>query len=120
MTSDEIHVKVMAREGYAAAADSQLKVAIDLRMTDELLAEGFARELVNKIQNMRKSGGLEVTDRIRLGISSSPEAQQALKSFGDYIASETLAVGLDSDIDRRIKKEWNINGIDTVIALEKV
>lgn len=119
MTSDEILIKVIAREGYAAAADSQLKAAIDLEMTDELLAEGFARELINKIQNMRKSGGLEVTDRIHLGISASPEAERAAAMFGDYIKSETLAVDLDKIIEREIKQEWNINGVDTIIALEK-
>ena len=119
LTSDEILIKVMAREGYATAADSQLKAAIDLKMTDELLAEGFARELINKIQNMRKGGGLEVTDRIHLGISSSQQADRAMEMFGDYIKSETLAVDLDTIIEREIRQEWNINGVDTTIALEK-
>ncbi len=119
LTTEEVHIKVLPREGYAAAADNQLKVAIDLTMTDTLIAEGFARELVNKIQNMRKNGGLEVTDRINLGISASDEIDKAVKMFGDYIKSETLSVGLDNNIDRSIKKEWNINGIDTVIAIEK-
>ncbi|MCP4582595.1 MAG: isoleucine--tRNA ligase [candidate division Zixibacteria bacterium] len=120
LTSEEILIKVRAKEGYAAAADGRLKVAINLTMTEQLLAEGFARELINKIQNMRKGGGLEVTDRIHLGISQSTEADQAVKMFGDYIVNETLAVGLDTDVSRKIKKEWNINGIDTVIALEKI
>jgi len=119
LTSDEISIKVLAREGYAAAADSQLKAAIDLKMTDELLAEGFARELINKIQNMRKSGGLEVTDRIHLGISSSHQTDRAMEMFGEYIKSETLAVDLDTIVEREIRQEWKINGIDTVIALEK-
>ena len=119
LTSEEVNIKVTAREGYAAAADSQLKIALNLKLNDELLAEGFARELINKIQNMRKNGGLDVTDRIKLGISDSKEINGALKMFGEYIKNETLAVALDSDVNRKISQEWDINGVKTVIALEK-
>jgi isoleucyl-tRNA synthetase len=119
LTLDEVLIKVMPKEGYTAASDGKLKVALDLQLDDRLIAEGFARELVNKIQNMRKTGGLEVTDRIQLGISSSTEISRAIELFGDYIKNETLAVSLDDNTDRKIKKEWDINGIDTVISLEK-
>jgi isoleucyl-tRNA synthetase len=119
LTTEDVHIKVTSGEGYAAAADGQLKVALSLKLTETLLAEGFARELVNKIQNMRKSGGLEVTDRIKLGISLSEEAKRAIEMFGNYIQNETLAVSLDQELNRPIKQEWDINGTATVIALEK-
>jgi len=119
LTVEEIAVKVMPKKGFAAAADNRLKIALDLALSEELLAEGFARELVNKIQNMRKTSGLEVTDRIRLGVSASEQAGKAIKSFGNYIKNETLANELDHKLDRQIKKEWNINGVNTIIALEK-
>ena len=120
LTSDEITVKVISENGYSAVADSHLKVAVDLTLNDSLKAEGFARELINKIQNMRKDAGLEVTDRIKLGISKSEQSENTVKMFGDYIKNETLAVELDEQIDRDIKKEWNINGVSTIIALEKI
>jgi hypothetical protein len=69
---------------------------------------------------MRKSGGLEVTDRIHLGVSSSRQADRAVTMFGEYIKSETLAVDMDTIIEREIRHEWNINGVDTIIALEKI
>jgi hypothetical protein len=68
---------------------------------------------------MRKTGGLEVTDRIKLGISPSKERNEAVEKFGDYIKNETLALELDSELKRPIKKEWNINGVKTIIAIEK-
>ena len=119
LTSEEIAINVVPENGFAVAVDSHLKVVLDLALTDELLAEGFARELVNKIQNMRRNAGFEVTDRIKLGVSSSEQAQKAIKMFGDYIKNETLAVLLDDQTKRKIKKEWNINGVATLIALEK-
>jgi len=119
LTSEEITIKVVPENGFAVAVDSHLKVVLDLALTDELLAEGFARELVNKIQNMRRNAGLEVTDRIKLGVSNSKQVEKAIKVFGDYIKSETLAVLLDDQVERSIKKEWNINGVTTLIALER-
>lgn len=119
LTTDEIAINVSPKKGFAAAADSRLKVALDLKLNEELLAEGFARELVNKIQNMRKTSGLQVTDRIKLGVSASEQAGRAIALFGNYIKNETLANELDDKLDRDIKKEWNINGVNTIIALEK-
>jgi len=120
LTLDEITVKVVAEEGYAAAVDNRLKAAIDLTMTEELLAEGFARELINKIQNMRRDSGFEVTDRIKLGVSHSEQCSKAIDLFGDYIKNETLTVELDNNTDRGTGKEWNINGVVTLIAIEKL
>ena len=120
LTETEIALKVSAVDGFAAAAESKLKVVIDLKLDDNLLAEGFARELVNKIQNMRKSAGFEVTDKINLGISKSPQADKAVAGFADYLKSETLAVGLDDNTERHYKQTWDVNGVSTVIAIDKV
>jgi isoleucyl-tRNA synthetase len=101
-------------------ADGQLKVALDLSLDDELLAEGNARELVNKIQNLRKSAGLEVTDRVALGVSDNPESRRALSRFGEYVKSETLADNLSENINLRNSVEFNLNGVKTIVALEKI
>ncbi len=77
--------------GWLVASDDKLVVALDITLTDELLAEGMARELVNRIQNLRKQKGLEVTDHIKLRIEKKPELEHTFKLFSDYICSETLA-----------------------------
>lgn len=120
LTSDEIVIKVVPMEGFAAASDNLIKVAVELSLDDRLRAEGFARELVNRIQNMRKNAGLEVTDRIKLGISHSSQSEMTVKMFGQYIKNETLAVEIDNKVNRDIKQQWNINGMDTIITLEKI
>ncbi len=81
--------------GWLVASDGRLVVALDITLTDELLAEGMARELVNRIQNLRKQKGLEVTDHIKLQIEKKPELERTFKLFGDYICSETLADELE-------------------------
>ena len=78
--------------GWLVATEGKLTVALDITLTDELRAEGAARELINRIQNIRKESGFEVTDKIRVEIEAKPAVEQALGQFRDYIASQTLAV----------------------------
>jgi len=66
-------------------------VALDITLTDELRNEGMARELVNRIQNIRKKSGLEITDHIRVSIEPNEAATKAVEAFGDYIARQVLA-----------------------------
>ena len=89
-------------------------------MTDDLRAEGYARELVNKIQNMRKSSGFQVTDRITVAVSSEAEAvMAAMDCFREYIMTETLADSLDK-LSTNDGMEWNINEHKTLIRVTKV
>ena len=81
--------------GWLVATEGKLTVALDIMVSDELRREGLARELVNRIQNIRKDSGFEVTDRIRIEIERNDEIAGAVESFGDYIASQTLAVSVD-------------------------
>lgn len=117
---EDLKIQLQSVEGYCVVADGHLKVALDLTIDDDLLAEGNARELVNKIQNLRKSSGLQVTDRIKLGISGNPQSDIALRKFGDYIKDETLAVELTGVEGLGHVQEFDINGVKTIVALEKV
>ena len=81
--------------GWLVATEGKLTVALDITITDDLRAEGIARELINRIQNIRKDSGLEVTDKIRVEIEQQEFVLPALKSFADYIASQTLAVEIE-------------------------
>ena len=78
--------------GWLVASEGKLTVALDITVTDELRAEGVARELINRIQNIRKDSGFEVTDKIRAEIEQKPLVADAIARFAGYIASQTLAV----------------------------
>ncbi len=80
--------------GWLVASEGKLTVALDITITDELKAEGVARELVNRIQNIRKESGFEVTDKIRVEIESKPLVAAALEQYADYIASQTLSLSV--------------------------
>jgi isoleucyl-tRNA synthetase len=94
---DEVEIRTQDLPGWLVATDGPLTVALDVTLTDELRQEGLARELVNRLQNLRKDSGLEVQDRIsvHLGSSAPAELQAAVASFGDYIREEVQALRLD-------------------------
>jgi isoleucyl-tRNA synthetase len=94
---DEVEIRTQDLPGWLVATDGPLTVALDVKLTDELRQEGLARELVNRLQNLRKDSGLEVQDRIsvQLAASAPAELQAAVASFGDYIREEVQALRLD-------------------------
>ena len=80
--------------GWLVATDGQLTIALEITVTEELKREGTARELINRIQNMRKDSGFDVTDRIDVTLTHTAEVDSALESFGDFICRQTLAVSV--------------------------
>jgi isoleucyl-tRNA synthetase len=94
---DEVEIRTQDLPGWLVATDGPLTVALDVTLTEELRQEGLARELVNRLQNLRKDTGLEVQDRIsvHLAASAPAELQAAVASFGDYIREEVQAQRLD-------------------------
>ncbi len=105
--------------GWLVATDGPFTVAIDLTISEELRLEGMAREFINKIQNLRKTKGLEVTDRIALTISSHPVWDHALHIHGEYISKETLATSLQV-MDRSLEDELEVNGTHGSLSLQVV
>jgi isoleucyl-tRNA synthetase len=89
----EIHTEDIP--GWTVASEGQLTVALDINITDELRDEGFAREFINKIQNIRKESNFEVTDRINLTIVNGEEFNKAILNYKDYICAQTLANQLE-------------------------
>jgi len=90
---DEVEIRTQDLPGWLVATDGPLTVALDVTLTDELRQEGLARELVNRLQNLRKDSGLEVQDRINVALAASApaELQAAVQNFGDYIREEVQA-----------------------------
>ncbi len=88
---EDVEIITEDMPGWLVANEGKLTVALDITVTDELLREGIARELVNRIQNIRKSKGYEIVDKIVVEIESREEIAEAVKEYANYIASQTLA-----------------------------
>jgi isoleucyl-tRNA synthetase len=95
LESDEVIIERVALDNYAVATDAGYAGAVLTEVSDELKAEGTAREVVRLVQNLRKTSGLEISDRINLWISCSDDVTGALMAHSDYIAEETLAENID-------------------------
>lgn len=91
LTTSDVEISSQDIEGWLVANSGTITVALDITITDELKNEGIARELVNRIQNMRKDSGYEVTDKIKVEIQSEKSLDEAIGNFGQYIKDETLA-----------------------------
>ena len=94
VTREDFEITSEDMPGWLVATEGRLTVALDVTVTEALLREGIARELINRIQNIRKESGFEVTDKIRAEIGRCDLVEGAVTDFADYIASQTLAVGL--------------------------
>jgi isoleucyl-tRNA synthetase len=91
---NEVEVKAQAKEGFAVAEDGAYVAALVTDLTPELVAEGLAREFVRRVQDLRKSAELDVSDRIELYVDASAGLKSAIETHKDYITGETLAVTL--------------------------
>lgn len=107
INTEDIELITFPKEGLAAYSDNEMTVALDLQLSSELIDEGFAREIINRIQNMRKEKQFNVTDRIRIQYhTDSEKILDALKNKNEYIKNETLAV--------EIEKLSNMNDTESV------
>lgn len=104
--------------GWAVTSEGNFTVALDMTITDELLQEGLAREIVNRVQNQRKTSGLDVTDRIIITIEKNEKTDAAVAKFNDYICAETLATIVMADHVEAEPDEL-VEGISVKLAIEK-
>jgi isoleucyl-tRNA synthetase len=117
----ELLVDIDPAPGYHAESDGRLIVGIDTRLTEELQAEGYARELINRVQNTRKGMGLEVTDRIRLEVTTDQDVVKAVELHAERIKTETLAVDLATavtDESTEGAETIDLNGHPATIRIE--
>ena len=117
VTPSMVDIRVLAKPGFNVAMEGNLFVILNTERTPELILEGMAREFVSKVQNMRKTKGLEITDRISLYYDSSEEFNKALEMFEDYIKDETLATTITKKND--LTEKFDINGEEVAIDLIK-
>jgi isoleucyl-tRNA synthetase len=117
LASEDVIVARIPKEGLAVLSQGALVVALDLELDDDLIREGLARELINNVQTLRKTSGLDVTDRIHLKISSDEAVREAVAAFDDYIQSEVLALSIET-IDTE-GETVDLNGHACTLAIEK-
>ncbi|MCC7263779.1 MAG: isoleucine--tRNA ligase [Candidatus Latescibacteria bacterium] len=118
----DVEVQRREKEGVVAAVEDNLGVGLDIHLDDELVAECTAREFVNRVQNMRKDAGLEVSDRIRLWAQGDQNVERAVQTHREYIAAETLAVELrlrELPAASLAQQEWQVNDLPCTIALDR-
>jgi len=115
---DYVNIEIKDKEGFAVAMDNNLFVILDTTLSQELLDEGYAREFVSKIQQIRKSNGYEVMDNIEIYYYGDEDIFHAVEAFEDYIKKETLAVSIEK-IDGDFET-YDLNEHETGIKLEKV
>ena len=94
LVAEDVDILTEDMPGWLVANNGLLTVALDIEVTEQLLQEGIARELINRIQNLRKSAGLEITDRIRVEIERNDNVNAAVENYRDYICSQVLAYSL--------------------------
>src|SRR6266478_5423193 len=120
ITRDDVTISAQSIEGWLVESADGLTVALDTTLTAELINEGLAREFVNRVQNMRKDAGLQVTDRIRIHFESSNRVAEAIGRMSEYIKSETLATQLTAGRDGAEHWEkWDIDGESCEIGISK-
>ncbi len=122
ITKEDIIVVSSEIKGWAVESDSTVTVAIDKELDVQLIAEGLAREFVNRVQNMRKDAGFEVTDKIKIYYSGSELIIDAVESFNQYITNETLAECLEhnGNENKGYKQDWEIGEQTFSINIEKI
>lgn len=113
-----VNVEIVDKEGFAVAMDNGLFVILDTTLTQDLLDEGYAREFVSKVQQMRKNNGYEVLDKIKIYFNADEEISNAVKVFEEYIKTETLAESIEK-VDGDFEK-YDLNGHETGIKLERL
>lgn len=117
LTSEDIQVERQVKEGMIAANQGPITIALDTALTEDLLIEGLARELVNKLNTMRREAGFEVTDRIHVRIETSNRVQSSFMKYAEYIQGEVLA--LTVEFGACDGSEWDLNGEPAKIILTK-
>ncbi len=116
ITPDMVDVKFSSKEGFNVGMENNKFIILNTELTRDLILEGMAREFVSKVQNLRKTSGLEITDRINLTYQGDKDINEALDMFRDYIMEETLAVTFEESDEGEVT---DINGHEVKMALKK-
>ncbi len=118
ISSEDVFIERKVKEGLAAGVEGDLTVALDTDLNEALMLEGLAREIVNKINTMRRDLDFEVTDRIHVSMNTTPRVEEAFRLHKEAICGEVLA--LDVQFGSASGESWDLNGEKAVIAIQRV
>ena len=116
---EDLLIDMAQMEGYVSESDNTMTVVLDTNLTEELLEEGFVREIISKVQTMRKEADFEVTDKIKVYYNGTEKAEAVFAKFAEQIAGEVLATEVVKGTPAGYTKEWNINGEKVAMGVEK-
>ena len=119
LTKDDLLIDVSQKDGYVTEEDNYVTVVLDTNLTPELIEEGFVRELISKIQTMRKEAGFEVMDHISVFQDGNDRIAELIKAHADEIKTEVMADHISIGAMSGFVKEWNINGENVMLGVEK-
>jgi len=120
LTEEDLLIETAQTEGYVSESDGETSVVLDTNLTPELIEEGFVREIISKIQTMRKEAGFEVMDKIKVYAHGNDKIQEVMKAHEDEIKSEVLADEMVLGETDGYVKEWNINKETVTMGVKKL
>ncbi len=120
LSKEDVLIETAQGESFISESNSRVSVVLDIRLTPELINEGFIRELISKVQTMRKEAGFEVTDHIVLSQSGNEKIAAIIKANVEMIKSEVLADEIRTGETEGFTKEWNLNGEHVILSVSKV
>ena len=119
LEQDDVLVSAQQKAGLVSESDRGVTVVLDTNLTPALIEEGFVRELVSKLQTMRKEAGFEVADHIRIGVRGSESVYALIEKYGASICSDTLGDALSTSLSG-YTKAWDINGDEVTLSVDKI
>lgn len=118
ITFEMLDVKIESKEGMKVAMEDNNFIILNTTLTEDLIKEGIAREVVSKVQNLRKEKDFDIENRIKLYYNSEDYFEEVLKDYGDYIKDETLALEIIKDSS--LTNKYNINDVKVYLDVERV
>ena len=119
LAEEDLLIEAAQMEGYVSDSDHGVTVVLDTNLTPELLEEGFVREVISKVQTMRKDAGFEVMDHIQLYVKDNDKVKDIVQKNEESLCSDVLADGVTYDEVSGFTKEWSINGEKVTLGVEK-
>ena len=120
VTEDDLLIDIKQKDGFFSMTDNGITVALDINLTDELVEEGFVREIISKVQTMRKDAGFEVMDHIEISSTGNEKIAKLISDNADEIKGDVLCDKVSNGEIDGFNKEWNINGEKVTLFVKKI
>ena len=119
LSEEDLLIDMAQTEGFVSDGDNSITVVLDTKLTPELIEEGFVREIISKVQTMRKEADFQVTDKIVISCKGNEKIEELIRANADQIKSEVLAVDVKFDEANGYVKDWSINGENVTMGVER-